>query len=69
MGAAEAKEDAAVGDGSAGEAMDLDSKAAAVALKSEEGTPANDNNDYDGINEVSFYYSIECYRVYKSHSI
>ena len=42
-------------EGNGGEAMDVDSNdAAAVALKSEEGTPANDN-DYDGINEVSFY--------------
>jgi len=41
-----------VGNGG-GEAMDVDNNAAAAALKSEGETPAN-NNDYDGINEVSF---------------
>ena len=51
------KLDAAAGNGGAegeGEAMDADNNNAAAALKSEEGTPANNNNDYDGINEVSF---------------
>jgi len=43
------KDVAVVGNG--GEAMDVDDNAA--ALKSEGETPAN-NNDYDGINEVSF---------------
>ena len=53
--AAEGGEDA-VDDG---EAMDVDNNAAAAAaLKSEGETPA-DSNDYDGINEVSFLYSIE----------
>ena len=65
------KLDVGSGEGAAvsgGEAMDVDdNNAAAATLKSEEGMPA-DNNDYDGINEVSFepYFCVLCHFIFIS---